>query len=61
MPEIEITIDTETGNTTTEINGVQGPSCDKIADAIKQHFGQPAREEKKPEYYRTQIKQQVKR
>jgi len=57
MPSIEVIIDTETGETTTEINGVQGPACEKIAEAIKEHFGQPAEEKNKPEYHiRTQVK-----
>lgn len=59
---IEIEIDTETGQMTTEINGMQGPSCDKIADEIKKLAGQPAEERKKQEYYAsTQVKRTVKR
>ena len=31
MPEIEFTIDTETGKCETEIKGIQGAACEKAA------------------------------
>jgi Protein of unknown function (DUF2997) len=62
MVEVEVTIDTETGNATTEINGIQGPACESIAAEIKKQFGEPAKEDNKPEYHvRTQVRQQTKR
>ena len=36
MAEIEFTIDTETGNCETKINGIQGPACEKTASQLKQ-------------------------
>ncbi len=46
MPEIEIEINSETGEMETTINGIAGPSCEKTAEAIKQVFGKPVRDEK---------------
>ncbi|MBA3633318.1 MAG: DUF2997 domain-containing protein [Acidobacteria bacterium] len=58
MPEIEIKINAETGEMETTINGIAGPSCEKTAEAIKQIFGKPVRDEKTRDY---QIQPQVKR
>ena len=52
MPEIEIEINTDTGEMETEIKGVAGPSCEKTAEAIKQTFGRPTRDEKTRDYVR---------
>ncbi len=52
MPEIEIKINAETGEMETTINGIAGPSCEKTAEAIKQIFGKPSRDEKTREYVR---------
>jgi hypothetical protein len=58
MPEIEIEINAETGEMETQINGIAGPACEKTAEAIKQVFGKPTRDEKTRGY---QIQPQVKR
>jgi hypothetical protein len=61
MPEIEIEINLESGESQTTINGIVGPSCEKTAQAIKQVFGNPARDEKTREYHvQPQIKRQIK-
>ncbi len=61
MPEIEIKINAETGEMETTINGIAGPSCEKTAEAIKQIFGKPSRDEKTREYHvQPQIKRQIK-
>lgn len=61
MPEIEFTINTETGEMTMRIDGVQGPSCADIADKVKEVMGQPSVEENTPEYHvRVQANSQVK-
>lgn len=61
MPEIEIEINAETGEMETTIGGVAGPSCEKTAEAIKQVFGKPARDEKTRDYFaQSQVKQQIK-
>lgn len=51
MPEIEFTIDTETGKCETEIKGVQGPACERAALNLKQLLGTPAVDQKTKEYY----------
>lgn len=58
MPEIEFTIDTETGRCDTEIKGVQGPACEKAAMHLKQVLGSPSVDRKTKEYY---AKPQVRR
>ena len=61
MPEIEIEINVETGEMETEIKGIAGPSCEKTAEAIKQVFGKPARDEKARDYHiQPQVKRQIK-
>lgn len=51
MPDIEFTIDTETGKCDTEIKGVQGPACEKAAMHLKQVLGNPSVDRKTKEYY----------
>jgi hypothetical protein len=61
MPEIEIEINAETGEMETTIGGIAGPSCEKTAEAIKQVFGKPARDEKTRDFYaHSQVKQRIK-
>jgi hypothetical protein len=61
MPEIEIEINAETGEMESTIKGIAGPACEKTAEAIKQVFGAPARDEKTREYtIQPQVKRQIK-
>jgi hypothetical protein len=61
MPEVEIEINTETGEMESKIKGIAGSSCEKTAEAIKKIFGQPLRDEKTREYtVEGQVKQQIK-
>ncbi len=61
MPEIEIEINAETGEMETQINGIAGPACEKTAEAIKQVFGKPTREENTRDYQiQPQLKRQIK-
>ncbi len=61
MPEIEIEINSETGEMETTINGIAGPSCEKTAEAIKNVFGKPITDEKTREYnIQPQVKRQIK-
>ena len=61
MPEIKIEINSETGEMETTIGGIAGPSCEKTAEAIKQVFGKPARDEKTRDYHiQPQVKRQIK-
>lgn len=61
MPEIEFTINTETGDCDTEIKGVQGPACEKAAKELKQLLGNPTVDQKTREFYaKPEVKQQIK-
>ncbi|HEV8160106.1 MAG: hypothetical protein H0X72_03690 [Acidobacteria bacterium] len=61
MPEIEIEINMNTGEMETTIGSITGPSCEKTAEAIKQVFGKPTRDEKTREYHiQPQVKRQIK-
>ena len=51
MPEIEFKIDAESGKCETQINGIQGPACEKIAQQIKQLNGNPLVDEKTKEFF----------
>ena len=52
MPEIEFTIDTETGECQTEIKGIQGAACEKTAQQLKQLLGDPTVDRKTKDYVR---------
>lgn len=58
MPEIEFTIDTETGKCETQINGIQGPACEKTAERLKQVLGAPTTDRKTADFH---IKPRTKR
>lgn len=61
MPEIEIEINAETGEMESKIKGIAGSACEKTAEAIKQVFGKPSRDEKTREYnIQPQVKRQIK-
>jgi hypothetical protein len=51
MPEVEFTIDTETGKSETEIKGIQGPACEQAARRLKRLLGSPAVDQKTKEYH----------
>lgn len=58
MPEIEFTIDSETGKCETQINGIQGSACEKTAQQLRQVLGTPTTDRKTPEFH---IKPEIKR
>lgn len=61
MPEIEFTINTETGECRTEIKGIQGAACEKTAQQLKQLLGDPTVDRKTKDYFaKPEIKRQVK-
>ena len=61
MPEIEFTIDTETGKCETEIKGIQGAACEKAAKELKQFLGTPTMDKKTKEYFvKPEVKRQIK-
>lgn len=51
MPEIEFTINNETGEMDMRIEGVHGPSCSDIADKVKEVLGAPSAEENTPDFH----------
>ena len=51
MPEIEFTIDTETGAMEMKIEGVPGASCSEVAKLAEELLGPPARDERTREFY----------
>lgn len=60
MPEIEFTIDIETGKCETQINGIQGPVCEQTAKHLKQLLGSPTTDRKTDEFYvRPTLKRRV--
>lgn len=60
MPEIEFTIDTETGKCDTEIKGVHGPACEQTARQLKHILGKPTTDRKTKEYHvKPQPKSQI--
>lgn len=61
MPEIEFTINNDTGEMDLKIEGVKGPACADIADKVKEVMGAPNVEENTQEYYaRVHTSQQIK-
>ena len=61
MPEIEFTIDTETGKCETEIKGIQGAACEKEAKELKQLLGTPTVDKKTKEFFaKPEVKRQIK-
>jgi hypothetical protein len=59
MPEIEFSIDTESGECQTEIKGIKGAACEKTAAELKRLLGNPLIDKKTGEFFElTQIKQQ---
>ena len=51
MPELEFTIDTETGAMELKIEGVRGASCSEVAKLAEELLGKPARDERTREFY----------
>lgn len=51
MAEVEFSIDTETGNCETKINGIQGPNCEQTARLLKQILGTPTTDRKTVEFH----------
>jgi hypothetical protein len=51
MPEIEFTINTQTGEMEMKIEGIKGAACSDIAKIATELLGQPTRDEKTKEFY----------
>lgn len=60
MPEVEFTIDPESGELTLHVKGAVGPTCDDVVRLAKELLGEPGREGKTSEYYlRPQVRPQI--
>lgn len=60
MPEVNFTIDIETGEMEIQIEGIQGTLCTDVAKQVKELLGQPQREENTREFYaRPTVKPQI--
>ena len=60
MPEVNFTINEQTGEMEMQIEGVQGASCADVAKLVKELLGQPAREENTREFYaRSNVRPQI--
>jgi hypothetical protein len=60
MPEINFTIDAQTGEMEMKVEGVQGPQCADVAKIVTELTGAPGLEENTEEFYaRPTIRLQV--
>jgi len=60
MPEIDFTIDRQTGRLELHIKGIAGPACDNVAKVAKELLGEPGREQPTAEYHlRPQVRPQI--
>ena len=60
MPEINFTIDAQTGEMEMKVEGVQGPQCADVAKIVTELTGAPQQEENTKEYYaRTNVRPQI--
>lgn len=51
MPEIEFTIDTETGAMEMKVEGVAGAACAEVARLAEELLGKPTHHENTREFY----------
>jgi hypothetical protein len=51
MPEINFTINEQTGEMEIKVEGVQGPQCADVAKIVTELTGAPEREENTQEFY----------
>ena len=54
MPEINFTIDPQTGEMEMKVEGVQGPQCADVAKIVTELTGAPQKEENTNEFYARQ-------
>jgi hypothetical protein len=60
MPEINFTIDEQTGELEMKVEGVQGPQCADVAKIVTELTGAPELEENTEEFYaRPNIRPQI--
>ncbi|MCI0338540.1 MAG: DUF2997 domain-containing protein [Acidobacteria bacterium] len=51
MPEINFTIDQQTGEMQMKVEGVQGPQCADVAKIVTELIGAPEHEENTSDFY----------
>ena len=60
MPEVQFTIDAQTGQLEMHVQGIAGPACDDVAKLTRELVGAPGREEETAEYHlRPQVRRQI--
>lgn len=60
MPEINFTIDQQTGEMEMKVEGVQGPQCADVAKIVTELTGAPEHEENTREFYaRPNVRPQI--
>ena len=60
MPEINFTIDEQTGEMEIKVEGVQGPQCADVAKIVTELTGAPGLEENTEEFYaRLNVRPQI--
>jgi hypothetical protein len=50
MPELEFTLDPNTGALEVHVKGIAGPACENIANLARELLGPPRREDRTAEY-----------
>ncbi len=60
MPEVQFTIDPQTGRLEMHVQGIAGPSCDDVAKITRELLGAPGSEEETAEcHLRPQVRPQI--
>ena len=60
MPEIEFTINPETGALELVVKGIRGQACQNVAKLVEELIGNPAVDRNTPEYYlRPRVQPQI--
>jgi hypothetical protein len=60
MPEVNFTIDPQTGEMEMKVEGVQGPQCADVAKIVTELTGAPQQEENTKEFYaRPNVRPQI--
>jgi hypothetical protein len=60
MPEVQFTIDPQTGQLEMHVQGIAGPSCDDVAKITRELLGAPGRDAETAEYHlQPQVRPQI--
>ena len=60
MPELEFTLDPETGALEMHVKGMTGPACEDFAKLARELLGPPSHEDRTADYYvRSEVRSQV--